>query len=237
MMKSQRIYIDYEDYPVFEDEYTSNEFGSGVQNEVNQIITYNWLVAQPSDIAKLVALAYALSYPIYREYSTDRLAYEDKDVFLKRVCNSIANKLNKWYLQKKIQEDLISNATLDNFISNGGTTSNTSENASTGSAVIQKSASTPTGISHNAQSETIDVELSHEEEQDKTSMEITDGYADKYTNFVGKTNGLHRNEVERDTEIQRKSNYGLALEILEKIPYSYINEVLTEVSQHFIQIY
>lgn len=231
-----RIYIDYEDYPVLEDEFTKSGFADTIANKLS---TYNleWLTSDTSLTTKIKALILAFSSPIYDEYHSDSLAYVDSDTFVDRVINSLARKINRWYVQKHIEEDLISNATLEKFISNGGTHSETNENGTTGSAVIQKSASTPTGIEHNANVEDIDVTLSHNEETDKTSMEVDDGYEDKYTNFVGKTNGLHRNEVDRDTDIKRTSNYGLALEIIEKIPYSYINDVLKEVSQHFIQIY
>lgn len=235
-MKCDRIYIDYEDYPVLEDEYTKTEMSNEVSSKLS---SYNadYISSDATLVGKVKALTLAFVSPIYDEYHSDRLGYLDSDVFLDRVINSLMRKINKWYAQKKIQEDLIDNATLEKFISNGGTKSNTKENGTNGSAVIQKSASTPTSISHNSQSETIDVELTRDDENDTSSMEVTDGYADNYTNFVGKTNGLHRNEVERDTDIARSSNYGLALEILDKIPYSYISEVLSEVSQHFIQIY
>lgn len=236
MMKCDKIYIDYEDYPVLEDEFTKSEMADVVSSKLS---TYNidFLTTDTTLATKIKALALGFVSPIYDEYHTDSLAYLDSDTFIDRMLNSIMRKINRWYIQKKIEEDLISNATLEKFISNGGTHSKTGETGTTGSAVIQKSASTPTGIEHNAQSETLDIELSHSDETDVTSMEVTDDYQDKYTNFVGKTNGVHRNEVDRDTDITRTSNYGLSLEILEKIPYSYINDVLKEVSQHFIQIY
>ena len=236
MMDCDRIYIDYDNYPVLEDEFTKSEFVILVQTKLLNY-SLSWLTADTTLAEKIKLLTMAFSSPIYDEYHSDRLAYEDSDTFIDRMLNSLVRKINRWYIQQKIEEDLISNATLENFISNGGVHSNTNENASNGSAVIQKSASTPTGISHNASEESIDVTLSHNESDDKTSMEVDDGYDDKYTNFVGKTSGLHRNEVDRETDISRTSNYGLAQEIISKLPYSYINDVLKEVSQHFIQIY
>lgn len=235
-MKCDKIYIDYEDYPVLEDEFSKSEFADEMSSKLTNY-NLSFLSSDTTLVNKIKALALGFASPIYDEYHSDSLAYLDSDTFLDRMLNSLVRKINRWFIQKKIEEDLIDNATLENFISNGGTHSVTSEDGTTGSAVIQKSASTPTGISHNAQSETMDIELSHNEQTDATSIEVTDGYQDKYTNFVGKTNGLHRNEVDRDTNITRTSNYGLSLEILEKIPYSYINDVLKEVSQHFIQIY
>lgn len=236
-MKCDNIYIDYDDYPVLEDEFTKSEFADEVEHQLQQY-DIGFLTSDSTLAGKIKVLALAFVSPIYDEYQTDRIAYKDESkTFVKRMLNSIMRKINRWYIQKKIEEDLIDNATLEKFISNGGTKSNTTENGSTGSAVIQKSASTPTGISHNASSESLDIELSHTQATDTTSMEVDDNYDDKYTNFVGKTNGLHRNEVERDTDITRSSNYGLAMDILDRVPYSYIDEVLREVSQHFIQIY
>lgn len=235
-MLRDEIYIDYNDYPVLSEEFTKVELGDLVSTKLS---TYNlgWLTSDTTLANKIKALTLAFVSPIYDEYYNDRLAYEDSDTFVDRMINSLCRKVNRWYAQKQIEEDLISNATLEKFISNGGTHSETSENAQTGSAVIQKSASTPTGITHNATSEDIEMDLSHTEQTHKTDLSVDDGYEDKYTNFVGKTNGLHRNEVDRDTDIKRTSNYGLALEILDKIPYSYISDVLKEVSQHFIQVY
>lgn len=235
-MLRDEIYIDYNDYPVLSEEFTKTELGDLVSTKLS---TYNlgWLTSDTTLANKIKALTLAFISPIYDEYYSDRLAYEDSDTFVDRMINSLCRKVNRWYAQKQIEEDLISNATLEKFISNGGTHSETSENAQTGSAVIQKSASTPTGITHSESGELIDMEVSHNETTDKTRLDIDDNYEDKYTNFVGKTNGLHRNEVDRDTDIKRTSNYGLALEILDKIPYSYINDVLREVSQHFIQVY
>ena len=235
-MKCDRIYIDYDEYPVLEDEFTKSEMADEVESKLSSY-NLNFLTSDSTLAGKIKVLALAFVSPIFDEYHTDRLAYLDTDTFLDRMLNSVVRKINRWYIQKKIEEDLVSNATLEKFISNGGTTSNTKENASNGSSVIQKSASTPTGITHTASSETITMELSHDGETDVTAIDVDDGYEDKYTNFVGKTSGLHRNEVDRDTDIKRTSNYGLSLDILEKIPYSYINDVLKEVSQHFIQIY
>lgn len=235
-MRNDEIYINYEDYPVMEEEWTKQEFVDVVSTKVTGY-NLNWLTSDTSLANKIRLLVIAFANPIYDEYHTDSLGYLDTDTFVDRIINSVVRKVNRWYIQNKIEEGLIDNATLEKFISNGGTHSETKEDGSTGSAVIQKSASTPTGISHDVSEEDIDVELSHNDVTDKTSMKVDDGYEDKYTNFVGKTNGLHRNEVERDTDISRTSNYGLSLEIIDKIPYSYISSVLTEVSLHFIQVY
>lgn len=235
-MKNDKIYINYEDYPVMEEEWTKQEFVDVVSTKVTGY-NLNWLTSDTELANKIRLLVIAFASPIYDEYHTDSLGYLDTDTFVDRIINSVVRKVNRWYIQNKIEEGLIDNATLEKFISNGGTHSETKEDGSTGSAVIQKSASTPTGISHDVSEEDIDVKLSHDDVTDKTSMKVDDGYEDKYTNFVGKTNGLHRNEVERDTDISRTSNYGLSLEIIDKIPYSYISSVLTEVSLHFIQVY
>lgn len=236
LMKNDKVYINYEDYPVMEEKWTKQQFVDVVSTKVTNY-NLNWLTSDTILANKIKLLVVAFANPIYDEYHSDSLAYLDSDTFVDRVINSIVRKVNRWYIQNKIEEGLIDNASLEKFISNGGTHSVTKEDGSTGSAVIQKSASTPTGISHNVSEEDINVGLSHDGVTDKTSMKVNDGYEDKYTNFVGKTNGLHRNEVERDSDITRTSNYGLSLEIIDKIPYSYINSVLNEISLHFIQVY
>ena len=235
-MKNDKLYINYEDYPVMEKMWSKQEFVNVVSTKVTDY-NLNWLTSDTILANKIKLLVVAFANPIYDEYHSDSLAYLDSDTFVDRVINSIVRKVNRWYIQNKIEEGLIDNASLEKFISNGGTHSLTKEDGSTGSAVIQKSASTPTGISHNVSEEDINVGLSHDDVTDNTSMKVNDGYEDKYTNFVGKTNGLHRNEVERDSDITRTSNYGLSLEIIDKIPYSYISSVLNEVSLHFIQVY
>ena len=236
-MNEQRIYIDYEDYDKLEDVYQTNtDFSNAISTKLSTY-SFGWLTSDATLLTKLKALIVSVTYPIYDEYYDDSIGYLESETFENRLLNTLARKIGRWYLQHNIEEDLMLNASLEKFISNGGTKSNTKEDASMGSAVIQKSASTPTGITHSTSSEDIDVELSHSSATDTTSMAVTDGYEDKYTNFVGKTDGLHRNEVERDTDISRTSNYGLAMEVLSKIDYSFINDVLREVSQHFIQIY
>lgn len=236
-MKCDKIYIDYEDYSTLQELYVSSAVFSSDISGMGNVYNFNWLTNDAGLKLSIKTLITALAYPIYDEYYDDSIGYLEKPTFIKRLYNTLARKVGRWYIEHNLQEDLMLNATLEKFISNGGTHSITSEDGMTGSAVIQKSASTPTGISHNAQSETMDIELSHNEQTDTTSIEVTDDYEDKYTNFVGKTNGLHRNEVDRDTDITRTSNYGLAMEVLSKIDYSFINDVLKEVSQHFIQIY
>ena len=239
-MYKDYIYENYDDYLTLDDYFESkNEFMTFIENEMD-ITNIDFISEDESEDGvqnKIRLMVYTLASPIYDEYKSDLVAYKDVHTFGYRLLNSIIRKVNKWVIERKIQEDLISNATLEKFISNGGTHSETSENAQTGSAVIQKSASTPTGITHNASQEDIEIHLDNNSEDKLTDLSVTDGYEDKYTNFVGKTNGLHRNEVDRDTDIKRTSNYGLALEILDKIPYSFISDVLREVSQHFIQVY
>lgn len=236
-MNCDYIYEDYNDYDKLSEEYsTPLSFYNAISGELTSM-NLSWLSSDATLLNKIKTLASVLSYPIYDEYYNDKIGYAEKETFVKRLTNTLVRKVNRWYIQKQIEQDLIDNATLEKFISNGGTTSSTNENASTGSAVIQKSASTPTGITHSTDAEAVTMALVEDTENDTTNLNVTDGYQDKYTNFVGKTNGLHRNEVERDTEIKRSSNYGLAMDIIDKIPFSYINDVLREVSQHFIQIY
>ena len=239
MSYEQRIYENFDDYLTL-DAYL-DDAGSELSMRFEDVIDETDLGFIHSTNQSLITnFVKVLAYPIYDEYYNDKIGYKDENVFYKRIVNTLLRKVNKWIINHKTQEELINLGVvtaLDNFIQNGTTQSSTQENASAGSAVIQKSASTPTGITHSTSGESLDMELSHSGSTDTTSMEVDDNYDDKYTNFVGKTNGLHRNEVDRETDIGRTSSYKLAMEVIDLIPYSYINEVLTDVSQHFIQIY
>ena len=178
-MYCDNIYVDYDNYSTLEEEFsTSSAFATIIANKLSTY-QFQWLTDDSADLNKIKGLILSLSYPIYVEYHSDKIGYLDSDTFVDRVINSVSRKINKWYIQHMIDKDLLKKASLENFISNGGTHSDTKENASTGSAVIQKSASTPTGITHSASSEDIDVELSHNDTSDITSLEVTDGYEDK----------------------------------------------------------
>ena len=239
MSYPQRIYIDYDDYDELYQYGDISEFFNDVENALEDEDTYqfNWLSDTSSVKAKIKLLIKALTEPIYNEYSQDKIAYRDYQYFIKRLINTMIWSINKWYMRFNIDDDLMSNASLQNFTSKGHTKSVTDEEAQTGSAVMQKSASTPTGIEHGASEESMSMNLVKDESTGETTMTFDDNYDEKYTNFVGKTNGVHKNNVLRETDIDRSSDFGLAMDILEKIPYSYINDVLSDVSEHFIQIY
>lgn len=238
MSYKQRIYENFDENKKLEEVYdTETDFYNALVTSVTNLNMDYLFGSDTANKTKVKALMSLLAYPIYDEYYDDKLAYEDTSVFIRRLTNSLEHFISKWYMQRNIEMDILKNASLDMFIVAGGTHSETSENAQTGSSVIQKSASTPTGISHNASVESIVMDLSYDEQTDNTTMNVDDNYDDKYTNFVGKTSGVHRNEVGRETDITRKSSYELAMDILNKIPYSFINQVLAEVSEHFIYVY
>lgn len=235
MSYPQRVFENFDNYDELDDYYDDGtEFANALASFLSSY-NLNYLTSSSTELTNIKAFITIFAYPIYEQYKTDRIAYLDINTFINRIVNAVSYKVGKWYLKHKIDADLLNSPTLQKFIANGGTTSHTGEVGKTGSAVIQKSASTPTGITHDTDGEEIEMSLSKDDDVDVLSVD--DGYEDKYTNFVGKTNGLHKNEVDRDTSITRTSNYGLAQEILDKIPYSYISEVLGEVSQHFIQVY
>lgn len=233
MSYKQRIYEDFDDYYTLERMYANVEnFVSAISQTIDYGHEFDFL--GDVDEEKLILFCEALGYTIYYEYFNDKLAYKEADDFMNRICNSLVYKINKWYLQGKIDNDLLQRVNLDHFtISNTATTS-TGELGVSGSVVEQESASTPTGIVHD-NSDTTSLEMEHD--SSSVSIETSSGYQDKYTNFMGKTQGVKQNRVDRDVDSERKGNYILAMDLLKAIPYSYINEVLMEVSKHFIQVY
>lgn len=184
-----------------------------------------------TNISNLIS---ALCYPIFDEYGEDLVAYEDSDVFQRRLMNSIVHKIDKWYIHSVMIRDLLANTSISTFSVTQASSTHTLEDGHSGSIVNQESASTPTGISHNDSDETT---LDLTNTGGEITMDTTSGYSNKYTNFMGKTSGLKKNIVDRSVDVDRQGNFIVAMELLKAIPYSYINEVLAEVSQHFIQVY
>ena len=173
-----------------------------------------------------------LAKAIYFYYQRDKIAYTDKDVFIERIVYDLTLNINHYFQRKGIDFMIGSNTDNDKYLLSNGMTTKSSEDGVSGSSVLQSTASTPTGVSPSATGNTIEMNI------DGTTLNVTNnGYVDKFTNFQGKTNGLHNNKVNRDTSYIRTANYEQAIELFTKLPVSYLEEVLRDVSNNFIFTY
>ena len=62
-------------------------------------------------------------------------------------------------------------------------------------------------------------------------------FADKYTNYQGKTSTGSKTSGDRSGEVLREGSIDDLLNILEKLPSSFADEITKEVSKHFELLY
>ena len=112
-------------------------------------------------------------------------------------------------------------------------TSSSTDNTNSASGTLQKTATTPTGVSTEGSTDSFTLEI----EQDGTGTDAsveTDGFADKYTNAQQKFANASRIEGSRSGSITREGSIDELLNVLEKLPSSFANEITKAVQKHFI---
>ena len=181
------------------------------------------------------AVTYSL-VSIYNYFTTDKIAYDTKEKFIKRLSTSLLEILPMFSKKYNYYKSLVSaNTTEDEFNKTSSLKSTSSENGKSGSNVVQKSAMTPTGISDtgtNIQS----VQLTTEGE--KLTLDApTTNYVDKATNYEGKTSGVHKNETDRNSSMQRSGSTEELFKLFNKLPKSLALEIEQVASKHFIFLY
>lgn len=184
---------------------------------------------------KCLMLFEVLMKVIYFHYRRDCVAYLNKVDFVDRLLNDLAFNFGKYIVKYNVTNILSNFSNETRYDDTSKMQSDTNERGLSSSSVVQSSASTPTGIS-SAQSSSINLRYQKGEDESGTEF-VTDAYTDKYTNFQGKTNGLHDNDVERKSVITRKGKLLDIIELEQKLPNSLYDEVLKDVSKHFIFLY
>ena len=224
-----------DDFKQLKDEYTKAQFISAISTKFTALDFGD--VAYGSAMATTFSgFIEKLAKVIYEQYETDQLAYQDKDVFMKRLTMSLTKNINYYFQRKGIDFLIGSNTDNDKYVLTSTLTSGTSETGVTGSTVVQSSASTPTGVSGSDTGDSLSLEMKETSGVDSVDLS-NDAYVDKYTNFQGKTNGLHKNKVERDNTSIRSGSFLNAIELMKNLPKTYLDEVLEDVSKHFIIVY
>ena len=183
-----------------------------------------------------------IAYSIYKYFYEDKVHYDGEDedevrtIFMKRLGYDVAVKFPYWkakydYILKLFTPTEIS------LLQSSKMTSESHEDVKSAGGVIQKSASTPTGV--NTGDYTGDsMELSAEESEGTLEVDvITDSFAEKYTNYQGKTSTGSKTSGDRNGEVLREGSVEDLLKVLEKLPSSFADEITKEVSKHFELLY
>ena len=188
--------------------------------------------AQYEDVLTFIASA------IYGYFYEDLVAYKGdnetlvKDIFLHRLCYDISVKLPYWYKKYNYIKKLLTTEDLS-LLQTSKVTSSSNDKTNTASGTLQKTATTPSGVSTGTNVDSFNIEMGEQDEQLATSVE-TDGFADKYTNAQQKFANTGRIEGSRSGTITREGSIDDLLNVLEKLPSSFADEVTKAVGKHFI---
>lgn len=174
---------------------------------------------------------------IYNHYDDSIIAYGQKDIFEKRLCLELFRQL-PYLVTKYNAMKYLSQLDLDKMLQTSKTTSKSNESGINGSTMMQKTASTPTGVSATPVSTTQEVDLQKDETTGVVTLDTpTDDFVDKYTNFQGKTSGVRKSDIDRNNEISRQGSYKDLIELYNKIPNGFYDEILSISGKHFIFVY
>lgn len=175
---------------------------------------------------------------IYAYYFEDLVAYvgenenDVRETLLTRLGYDLAIKLPYWYKKYVYITKLLTTEDLS-LLQTSKMTSSSSDSTDTASGSLQKTATTPSGVSAGGVTDTF--ELSIDSDSDTATDEIeTTGFADKYTNAQQKFATAGKVNSARSGEILREGSIEDLLKVLEKLPSSFADEITKDVSKHFI---
>lgn len=153
--------------------------------------------------------------------------------FSNRLTYDIAVKLPYWYRKYNYVKKLLTDSDFS-LLQTSKMTSSSSDKTNSASGTLQKTATTPTGVSTGTSEDSIDIEISETSDNDTTSNITTTGFADKYTNAQQKFANAGRVEGERSGEVLREGSIDELINVLEKLPSSFADEISIALQKHFI---
>lgn len=185
-----------------------------------------------------------IAYSIYKYFYEDIIHYEGEDedevkaTLMKRMGYDIAVKFPYW----KVKYDYILKLFTENEITLLQTSkmiSSSNENVASAGGVIQKSASTPTGVNPSTTTgDSVTITATNDEDSLDLDVDVdSSSFAEKYTNYQGKTTSGSKTQGNRSGEVLRQGSIDELLKILEKLPSSFADEITKEVSKHFDIVY
>lgn len=152
--------------------------------------------------------------------------------FLRRVTNDIGIKLPYYYKKYNYIKKLLTTEELS-LLQTSKMTSSSSDATDTASGTLQKTATTPTGVSAEGSEDSFDIAIDSDGQTANTQVETT-GFADKYSNAQQKFATAGKVNSQREGEILREGSIEELVNVLEKLPSSFANEINKDFAHHFI---
>ena len=204
-----------------------------IKGGLNTSMSFGFTATQLSDVLTFVGNV------IFGYFYEDLIIYDGEDAdevtatFVTRLCNDINIKIPYWYRKYNYVKKLLTDSDF-NLLQTSKMTSSSSDTTKTAGGSLQKTATTPTGVSVGTAEDSIDIEISEVSDNNSISNITTTGFADKYTNAQQKFANAGRVEGERSGEIMREGSVDELLKVLEKLPSSFADEVSIALQKHFI---
>lgn len=179
-----------------------------------------------------------LGVAIYGYFHSDLVAYEGEDdyevgqVFIDRLAYDVAVKMPYWYRKYNQIKKLLTTEDLS-LLQTSKVTSSSSDATHSAGGTLQKGATTPTGVSATTSPDEINITMGETSGERNNSIE-TNGFVDKYTNHQQKFVNASEVKGEREGEILREGSIDELLNILEKLPASFSDEITKALQKHFI---
>ena len=178
-----------------------------------------------------------LANAIWGYFYNDLVAYpidepEDFSIFLTRIGYDISVKLPYWYRKYFEIKKLLTDDDF-NLMQTSKVISSSQDTTDSASGSLQKTATTPTGVSVDSATDSFDITIDADSQTANNSVETT-GFADKYTNAQQKYANSSKILGQRSGTITREGSVDDLIKVLEKLPSSFADEVTKELGKHFI---
>ena len=152
--------------------------------------------------------------------------------FSNRLCYDIAVKLPYWYRKYNYVKKLLTDTDFS-LLQTSKMTSSSTDKTDSASGTLQKTATTPTGVSVGTADDDISITMTEGENITENTIATT-GFADKYTNAQQKFANAGSVKGERSGEVLREGSIDELINVLEKLPSSFANEISIALQKHFI---
>ena len=214
---------------------TLTSFYQDVQDKMTEDFAPMLMDIDESDMEN--TLSFIVS-AVYGYFYDDLIAYpqssaSDTGTFLKRLSYDIAVKFPYWFKKYNQIRELLTTDDLS-LLQTSKVVSSSRDNTASASGSLQKIATTPTGVTAGGTIDNIDITNTIDSNKDSSAEVETTGFADKYSNTQQKFASANNVKGERSGTITREGSIDDLLNVLEKLPSSFANEVTKAVGKHFI---
>ena len=219
--------------------YTREEFSSAIHDLFEDGAYADGSLIMGLSLSEIEPVIWFVASAIYCYFFNDLVAYagdsedEVRDTFQDRLTYDIAVKLPYWYRKYKYIKKLLTDEDMS-LLQTSKVVSSSQDNTASASGSLQKIATTPTGVSTGGVIDNIDITNTIDSNKDSTAEVETDTFADKYSNTQQKFASANNVKGERSGTITREGSIDELLNVLEKLPSSFANEVTKAVGKHFI---